>query len=155
MPGIGTIDSGRFVERLRNTLHTSQEKDHIERDTDPDVGKDGAIEGKIWVDQPVARSIDQAQLAKRIVDYAEVTIKHPTEDTAADHRREHPSEEKQRPQNPVARERLVEEQGERKAERELKEQRASREDQGDSERVPEVWALDHRPVVIKSDKRGI
>ena len=36
----GPIDAGRFVELLRNTLHTAEGNDHHERKPEPDVGDD-------------------------------------------------------------------------------------------------------------------
>ena len=97
-------------------------------------------------------SVDQAQLAQRVVDDPEVAIEHPAEDAAADHGRQHPAEEEEGADGAVAGEGSVEEQREREAERELEEQRAGGKDQGDPDRVPEGWVVDHRPVVVEADE---
>ena len=61
LPGVGTIDLRSFIEFSINRLQSRQHIDSEEGNTSPDVDRNYADHGQLWVSQPGERLGDHAQ----------------------------------------------------------------------------------------------
>ncbi|MNY26364.1 hypothetical protein D3C86_1602100 [compost metagenome] len=155
LPGIRPVEARRLVERLRDVLQAREEDDHEEARRGPDVLRHDRPEGRVDVTQPIHRHREaercqeaiQAQHAEQLVEDA-VPEEDEQEDQRDRHRARHRRQEERHPEEGLAPDPAVHEDGEKERERCL----ARDDHQGVEGRVaqgdPEIRLVQKKAVVI-------
>ena len=118
-PGRSTVQSGRFVDILRDAAQTDQSHDHHEREAHPDIDKSRRGEGLVGRVQPLDRRPTEGA-AEEGVHRAVLAVKHAAPRQRRYVLRHGPGQEQEdAPRRLTVDEILVQHDGERKAKRHL------------------------------------